>query len=287
MGDSREGLRWRHPQTRWLALAAMVAATLLGCDARTHAPSGIAPIGAKPSADITSSDGSTVPCSPNSRACGEFQARVGRPASNPYVNISTQQLGAWARTWSPTKETAYMSVKGRAIVRRGTRGQGNYREVPYDLIESNTATETGDGISSPHTCEFERNEVVGSSKSSAQGGDLYPPIGWIGTFSDSDYCEAPSGNELACDENGMPVDEGGDPANCDPGTGGDSDGGSGIQFYPGDYTDGETVNFWTGIGNGGQSVCGQAAQVEQVDISFWDSDTNQWGDWMSGYATTC
>jgi len=73
---------------------------------------------------------------------------------------------------------------------------------------------------------------------------------------------------------------------CTPsGTG--SGGGSGIQFQPGDYTGGETVDWATGVGNGGTSVCGAAARVEYVCIELYDETVGKWYPWSCGYATTC
>lgn len=79
----------------------------------------------------------------------------------------------------------------------------------------------------------------------------------------------------------------------DPGdpnlSGGDCDGGgshgSGIQYQPGDYTGGETVDWNTGVGNGGVSVCGSTAIVEYICIDYWDGA--RWVQWSCGYATTC
>lgn len=76
----------------------------------------------------------------------------------------------------------------------------------------------------------------------------------------------------------------GDSYDC--GTNGTS-GGSGIQFHPGDNTGGETVDWNTGIGNGGSSVCGGSAVVEYVCIDVWNVETDSWQKWACGYATTC
>jgi hypothetical protein len=72
---------------------------------------------------------------------------------------------------------------------------------------------------------------------------------------------------------------------CDAGGSGGSGGGSGTQYYPGDNTGGETVNWGTGIGNGGSSSCGSMAVVQYVCIDYWDGDS--WEEWSCGYATTC
>lgn len=63
--------------------------------------------------------------------------------------------------------------------------------------------------------------------------------------------------------------------------------GNGTQYQPGDNTGGETVDWGTGIGNGGTSVCGTQAVVEYVCIDIFDPETGTWGQWSCGYATTC
>jgi hypothetical protein len=85
-------------------------------------------------------------------------------------------------------------------------------------------------------------------------------------------------------DSGLPEDE-----SCSGGTGGtgEEDSGSGIQFVPGDYTGGETIDWETGIGNGGTSVCGDLAQVEFICIDTWNAVTEEWETWSCGYATTC
>jgi len=74
-------------------------------------------------------------------------------------------------------------------------------------------------------------------------------------------------------------------------TGGDADGpaddGSGTQYQPGDYTGGETVDFGTGMGNGGTSVCGATAVVEYVCIDVWNNEMGRWEEWACGYVTSC
>ncbi|HET7231715.1 MAG TPA: hypothetical protein VFJ16_17015 [Longimicrobium sp.] len=66
-----------------------------------------------------------------------------------------------------------------------------------------------------------------------------------------------------------------------------SGGGSGIQFEPGDSTGGETVDWQTGIGNGGVSACGTAATVEYICIDLWNDFEQKWDLYSCGYATTC
>lgn len=70
---------------------------------------------------------------------------------------------------------------------------------------------------------------------------------------------------------------------CEGDDGGGNDGGT--QYYPGDYTGGETVDWATGVGTGGTSACGDTAKVEYVCIDYWDGQ--QWVEWSCGYITTC
>jgi len=64
-------------------------------------------------------------------------------------------------------------------------------------------------------------------------------------------------------------------------------GGTGIQFQPGDYTNGETVDWNTGTGNGGMSECGAAAKVEYTCIDVWNDKNQRWDTFSCGFATTC
>jgi len=59
----------------------------------------------------------------------------------------------------------------------------------------------------------------------------------------------------------------------------------GTQYEPGDSTGGETVDWGTGQGNGGTSVCGTTAIVEYVCIDVWDGTA--WTEWACGYVTAC
>lgn len=80
-----------------------------------------------------------------------------------------------------------------------------------------------------------------------------------------------------------PYDSGGSGGNCsDDGAGGE---GSGTQYSPGDHTGGETVDWNTGVGDGGSSACGQLAVVEYICIDTWNG--SEWKQWSCGYATTC
>jgi hypothetical protein len=78
------------------------------------------------------------------------------------------------------------------------------------------------------------------------------------------------------------VYDGGD----DGGGGGGTDSGSGIPYSPGDHTGGETVDWGTGVGNGGSSACGPTAVVEYICIDYWEEGVG-WVEWSCGYATTC
>ena len=255
----KEGQHPRAAQTRLRVLGFIVGLTVLGCEVHTaNDPKVIPSIGAQPAAIIVTSDGFAEPCFANSRACGGFYPVIGAVA-NEYLTQSSLDIGAWTKTWVPTGTALYLSAAGNGKV---IRGSGNNRtEEPFQLACSNFSSECGDGYSTYHTCGTQRNEVNGTTSHAAQGGN--PALTWFGKFSDARVCDAPPGQEQGCDENGNYVDEGGDPANCEDDDGGGGDGiGSGIQFEPGDYTNGETVDWATGIGNGGASVCGNAALVD-------------------------
>ncbi|MGK2934460.1 MAG: hypothetical protein ACSLFE_04355 [Gemmatimonadaceae bacterium] len=72
---------------------------------------------------------------------------------------------------------------------------------------------------------------------------------------------------------------------CNDGSGGG--GGSGIQYKVGDYTNGETVSWSAGTGNGGTSLCGSAAMVDFVCLDFWNAETQKWQEWSCGFITYC
>lgn len=82
----------------------------------------------------------------------------------------------------------------------------------------------------------------------------------------------------------QPIGPGG--GGCE-GSGSGSGEGTGTQYEPGDSTGGETVEWETGIGNGGASACGDNAVVEYVCIDIWDAELGTWVEWNCGYATTC
>lgn len=78
-----------------------------------------------------------------------------------------------------------------------------------------------------------------------------------------------------------PYSDGSADTNC--GTSGSASGGT--QYYPGDYTGGETVDWTTGIGDGGSSLCGPLAMVEYACIEL--EEGGKWVLWGCGYVTTC
>lgn len=110
----------------------------------------------------------------------------------------------------------------------------------------------------------------------------YEPVQFFGTVVE---CSSGSGDRrLLIDDDAYDPYYGG--AGCSEtssGSGGGS--GSGTQFGPGDSTDGETVDWKTGVGNGGSSVCGSKAIVEYVCIDILTEDG--WVEWSCGFATTC
>lgn len=107
---------------------------------------------------------------------------------------------------------------------------------------------------------------------------ICPPSGSGGTqltysASDEDYDPYSSGGNTSCGD-----DDGG-------GTGGDGEDNTGTQYKPGDYTGGGTVDWGTGIGNGGTSKCGATAVVEYICIDLMTA--GGWVEWSCGFATTC
>jgi len=121
-------------------------------------------------------------------------------------------------------------------------------------------------------------------------GALMPPRSRL------EYTESPA--SIACSggsgrgigDLGVVVDIAYDPyasGDGDCGGGGDpGGGGSGTPYNPGDYTGGQTVDWGSGTGNGGSSVCGAAAVVEYVCIDIWYEGIG-WVEWGCGYVTTC
>ena len=94
------------------------------------------------------------------------------------------------------------------------------------------------------------------------------------------------GSEIAyvVDPEYDPYASGGSDCTDNNGNGGGGSG-TGTQYSPGDFTGGETVDWTTGTGNGGKSICGTEAVVEYVCIDYWDG--NKWISWSCGYATAC
>lgn len=101
------------------------------------------------------------------------------------------------------------------------------------------------------------------------GGGSQPVQYSVGDGSYDPYAEGPSDGE-----------------GCDGSSGGDGGGtGSGTQFGEGDSTGGETVDWGTGVGNGGSSECGDAAVVRWVCIDIYIDGV--WQKYDCGWATTC
>jgi len=113
------------------------------------------------------------------------------------------------------------------------------------------------------------------------------PIGYRGTVRPRTTACGEGGGVPVLDAGYDPYDPAGEGDCSDSGTGDGGDiAGSGTQFEPGDYTGGETVDWATGVGNGGVSVCGAAALVDFVCIDEW-VDGEGWVEWDCGYVTTC
>jgi hypothetical protein len=136
--------------TRLLAAVAIAALASVGCESGSGQMNGpvtaIDPNGTKPSKEeITTSDGSALPCFANSRACGSFLTSIGGPISNRYVVIGPNQMGAWTRTWSPSQENGYMSAIGNVTTRRRT-GR-NERQVTTSIGIAITALKSAMAMS--------------------------------------------------------------------------------------------------------------------------------------------
>lgn len=114
-----------------------------------------------------------------------------------------------------------------------------------------------------------------SSGSGGLGSTELLPEGGLNDVYDDGYDPYFGGNDDCTS-----VYDGGD------GGGSGSDTGSGTQYAPGDHTGGETVDWGTGVGNGGKSACGATAVVEYVCIDYWVEGVG-WVEWSCGYATTC
>lgn len=77
-----------------------------------------------------------------------------------------------------------------------------------------------------------------------------------------------------------PYDDGGEEGwGCNTSSGG-------TQYSVGDYTGGETIDFDSGIGNGGASACGVEAVVEYICIDLLN-EAGEWVEYACGYVTTC
>jgi hypothetical protein len=285
---------------RLLALGATVVLAALGCARETVN----GPPPPRPNASITTYDVTDKCSESGAPACGGFFPVILPPAPIPIGPggmgrrvINPGEIGAWSKTWT-IAEPGMLSLYGRGTITRGGWLFGT--KEPFELRCSLTAWTCSDAYASASTCDRERNEVDGYSQHSAAFPSLPGP--WLGRYNDSEACvpePAPGGDGGSCgdDDTGEsgeddPEQPDGEYDPYDDGScGGSGDGepptGSGTQFYPGDYTNGETVNWTTGIGNGGTSVCGDAARVEEICIDLWEAESGDWTEWSCGYATTC
>jgi hypothetical protein len=115
----------------------------------------------------------------------------------------------------------------------------------------------------------------------------YIPYKYYGTVEECTSGGA-TGSMQLIDDNGYDIYNPDYSASCsDSGeeSGGGSGSGSGIPYGPGDSTGGETVDWGTGVGNGGSSACGVAAVVQFVCIDVMTA--SGWQEWGCGYVTTC
>lgn len=227
-----------------------------------------------------------IPCKPQATlACGGFFPVIAPHAGliTPWGIITSFDLGAYAKTWTPSNQTLALSLSGHGTVKRGSRSES------FSLSCEAVGSVCGDLWRSYHTCDVQKNDVRGTTHHLAQSGVTL----WSGTFSDRTVCFGPtnggSDGDGCTDPTQLVDDPEYDPNNdgtCGNGSGGDSTG-SGTQYYPGDNTGGETVDWSTGTGNGGGSACGAEAVVEYVCIDVWNAETQRWDGWSCGYATTC
>lgn len=259
----------------------MIAA---GCSSDTASSRLVAPAIGAPAQTQSYDISEAVPCDSNQRACGgNFPALHPNPAViTPWGIIHYLDMGVYAKTWTPSGETLNVSLFGSGYWRRGS-DTGDFQ-----LACSAVASSCGDLFRTHADCLLYRNEIGATTHHVAAGA-----VGsaWTGTFSDRKFCFGPSlpEEEVSCDPSqvlGDPEYDPYDEETCDGGDGGAGQG-SGTQYYPGDHTGGETVDWSGGTGNGGSSACGADAVVEYICIDTWNESTGQWENWSCGYATTC
>jgi hypothetical protein len=287
-------------------LVGLIVVTALGCASETASGPSPGIELARPTFNTTYDTYSSIPCnSAAAPACGQTVARIAPnpPVVTPWVMIHYLDLGAYARTYTLNGQTMVISLSGQGDVKRG--GGIFPKTESFTLNCDATGKECGDGWHAYNSCDYERNEVNASTRHFAQAGLTI----WRATTTDRAICYGPSQHEEdggvgeECEDDGEYVDDpsydpygdggddgwdGGADDDCNSGgSGGGEQEGSGIQYYPGDYTGGETVDWETGIGNGGSSVCGGAAMVDYACIDTWNGETGEWDEWGCGYVTRC
>ncbi|HET7584866.1 MAG TPA: hypothetical protein VFK13_08165 [Gemmatimonadaceae bacterium] len=276
-------------RSRYLLLpAALCAAGLLAC-ADSVAPDVQA---AADSAGVLATlvdSGATLPSNVTSgtsnAAILEHWVDVGFQDQKAYGQAFMKYLGTAAeQTLRLTLRTATSTV----ATKEATTGQYNVPFVTHTLW-------TTTSLSAPKTCGY---IVEGAAVHKAS--DKIPPTPITKAWEWGNVAESSSKSvdQPACGD-GCTVGSAGstssdglfdlayDPyATFDVSCGGTTPPG-GTQYFPGDHTNGETVDFHTGVGDGGRSVCGLTAVVRWVCIDIYDERTGQWEEYACGYATTC
>lgn len=295
--DDPRKVTGRAVQTRMSALVGVIAAATVGCASETASGPSPGPDLVMPTLSTSyDSYGTAPPCTPAAvPACGETVTRIAPnpPVMTPWVMIHYMDMGAYARTWTLSGQPMLVSLSGNGTAKRGSTSES------FSLMCSVFASECGDGWRTYNSCDYERNEVNATVHHYAQA----PGGNWGANTTNRSICFGPSQpeeDEEECNDDGDYVDDpdydygdgGGDGgsggSDCSSGgSGGGEQEGSGIQYYPGDYTGGETVDWETGIGNGGGSVCGGAAMVDYACIDTWNEETGEWDEWGCGYVTRC
>lgn len=283
-------LRFRHLSRPFqkvpVALLAMVGAlTQLSCVKEATAPSAApAPVlSAEHQASLELMSTSSHPCDGTARACALFLPFISQDIQLPTFFAGSGDIGAIARVWTFNGEqAANIGLSGSAKVHRGSMMVADWKLKCFQ----GPAETCHDAKKTTHTCQYERNVVKGNVSFSAWFGGT---VQWYHSYSDARTCAGPTADAGCGDEDTRIIAEG----DYDPyeeeqqscgGGGGDP---PGTQYEPGDNTGGETVDWGTGVGNGGQSVCGTTAIVEYVCLDEFNLDTLEWEEWGCGYVTTC
>ncbi|MCR4338897.1 MAG: hypothetical protein NUW01_03310 [Gemmatimonadaceae bacterium] len=201
-------------------------------------------------------------------------------------------------------------VSSRAYGQAGMEFLANYAKItmPVTLLFNNSEVTTTVGYSEqayflPLTRELSANASVAVNGSCGYTVNAHAEFfirnqfplktGWFEWGQEGRSGDASNSQPAcSCGEATMLLDAAYDPYSVDGvdsscGSTGTSGGDGGTQYYPGDNTGGETVNFHTGQGNGGTSACGAYAVVEYVCFDTWDAKTETWKEWGCGYVTMC